>query len=180
MMRLRLRPSRLPLLYLYAAGLTLALPPTAVQADVLHSAKGYSVTIPHGWQTTHDAKTYSDGWPTDRIYSHPPGAFPLFRVEVDPQGRATMKDAEAMQARFVQQTVPGFRVLQQRMRSVSGSSASETAAVGTFQGRPMLLDMIYTIHAGRGYTLTLMTPPTAMKTNLKTFANILNTLRWVH
>lgn len=163
---------------LLTAGTVLAWPVPHAGADVLQSPQGYAVTIPHGWQTRHEVDTHPDGGSTDMTFTHPPGAFPLFRVEVDPQRRASMQGAEAMQAAFIRGRMAGFRVVAQRLRRVAGSPASETAAGGPYQGQPVLLDMIYTIHAGRVYTITLMTTPKTLKTDLGTFDHILGTLRW--
>lgn len=161
-----------------AAGGLFALAGAGARADVLHSPQGYTVTIPHGWQTKHEVQSHPNGGRTDMMFTHPADAFPLFRVEVDPQRFGTMRNAGAMQALFVQKRVAGFRVLAQRRRQVAGSPASETAAKGPFQGQPVILDMIYTIHAGRIYTITLMTTPRTQRPDLKTFERILGTLRW--
>lgn len=160
------------------AGIFLVLNAACASADVLHNPNGYTVTIPHGWQTQHEVKSYKDGGHTDMMFTHPADAFPLFRVEVDPQRKATMRNAAAMQVAFVQQQVGGFHVLAQRQRKVAGSPASETAASGPFQGQPVIMDMIFTIHAGRIYTITLMTTPRTQRPDLKTFERILGTLRW--
>ena len=37
-----------------AAGGLFALAGAGARADVLHSPQGYTVTIPHGWQTKHE------------------------------------------------------------------------------------------------------------------------------
>lgn len=163
---------------IFIAGGFLALHAACANADVLHSPLGYTVTIPHGWQTQHEVKSYKDGGRTDMMFTHPNGAFPLFRVEVDPQRQATMQNAEAMQALFIQKQVGNFRVLAQRQRRVAGSPSSETAAIGPFQGQTVIMDMIYTIHAGRIYTITLMTTPRTQRPDLKTFERILGTLQW--
>ena len=102
----------------------------------------------------------------------------MFRIEVDPQQGATMADAPALQAAFVRTQVAGARVLEQRRRPLAGSPASETMASAPFQGRPVLMDMIFTIHNGRCYTVTLMTTPQTAVADLKTFGGILSTLRW--
>ena len=161
-----------------AAGVLLTVHAACAHADVLRSPQGYAVTIPHGWQTQHEVKSYKDGGHTDMMFTHPANAFPLFRVEVDPQRKATMRNAEAMQALFIQRQVAGFRVLAQRRRPVAGSPASETAATGPFQGQPVIMDMIFTIHAGRIYTITLMTTPKTQRPDLKTFDHILASLQW--
>ena len=171
-------PARVLSCLLVAAGAALAPFGPPARADVLRSPLGYAVTVPHGWQTRHEVRAYPDGGRTDMMFTHPPGAFPLFRVEVDPQRRATMQNAEGMQAAFIQGKMAGFRIVQQRLRRVAGSPASETAAVGPFQGQQVLLDMIYTIHAGRVYTITLMTTPKTLKADLSTFTRILGTLHW--
>ncbi len=173
--RFRLRYS--PAL-LFAAGAAASLCSSSVSADVVHSPKGYTVTLPHGWQTQHETHTQPDGWSTDMMIAHPPNAFPVFRMEVDPQGRATVQSAEAMQAAFIQKKVPGFRIIEQRLWHVAGSPASETAAGGSFQGQMVIMDLLYTIHSGKGYTMTLITTPKREQEDMKTFTHILNTLRW--
>ncbi len=163
---------------LIAISAALALAGPRVGADVLHSPQGYTVTIPHGWQTRHEVVPFRGGIGTDMMYTHPPKSFPLFRIEVDPQRQATMQNAEAMQAAFLQAKVPGFHLAAQRLRRVAGSPASETAAGGMFEDQQVMMDMIYTIHAGRIYTISLMTTPKTVKADLKTFEHILGTLRW--
>jgi hypothetical protein len=150
----------------------------AARAEVIHSPKGYTVTIPNGWQTSHEVHPQAGGYSTDALYTHPFDALPLFRVEVDPQRAATMQTAAAMQAAFIQRKMPGYRVLGQRRRHVAGSPASETATTGPYQGQPVILDMILTIHGGRNYTITLITTPKTVRADLKTFEHILSTLRW--
>ncbi len=171
-------PARVLSCLLVAAGAALAPFGRCARADVLRSPLGYAVPVPHGWQTRHEVKAYPDGGKTDMMFTHPPGAFPVFRVEVDPQRRATMRNAEAMQAAFIQGKMAGFRVVQQRLRTVAGSPASETAAVGPFRGQRVIVDMIYTIHAHRVYTVTLMTTPRTLKADVGTFTRILGTLHW--
>ena len=131
-----------------------------------------------GLQTKHEVSSHPSGGRTDMMFTHPVDAFPVFRMEVDPQSLATMRNAEAMQTPSVQKKVAGFHVLAQRRRQVAGSLASETAAGGPWQGQPVILDMIYMIRAGRTYTITLMTTPRTQRLDLKTFKHILDTLRW--
>jgi hypothetical protein len=171
-------PARVLSCLLVAAGAALAPFGRCAHADVLQSPQGYAVTLPHGWQTRHEVEAHRDGGSTNMMFTHPPGTFPLFRVEVDPQRLATMRNAEAMQAAFIQGKMAGFRVVQQRLRTVAGSPASETAAVGPFGGQRVIVDMIYTIHAHRVYTITLMTTPRTLKADVGMFMRILGTLHW--
>lgn len=151
---------------------------SSARAAAAPSRLGYTVTLPQGWQTHTEVKRYSNGTRTDMMWSHPPDAFPVFRIEVDPQGKATPETAPAMQSLFLGQKMPGFRRLAQRPRRVAGVSGSETAAEGMFKGWRVVLNMIYVIHAGRGYTLTLITPRGEEQADGATFDRILGTLHW--
>ena len=52
-------------------------------------------------QTKHKVSSHPNGGRTDMMLTHPVDAFPVFRVEADPQHLVTMRNAEARQALFV-------------------------------------------------------------------------------
>jgi len=150
------------------------------RAEFIQSPAGYTVRVPQGWQVQHEWKPYHDrlGRGTDMMFAHPKNHWPMFRVEVDPQGKATMESVPTLFRMFVSTHFPSFRQADQTLCVLHGVETMQTRGWATFQGKNMWIDMLFTITNGKNYTITLLTPADKAKPSEAAYCKIITSLRW--